>query len=322
MKTLLTFFILVSFTTVFSQEIARKKDKEVSIVLNEGTLYGSLLVPKGKQPKPIVVLIPGSGPTDRNCNSMLGLNSNSFMLLAEELYKKGIPTLRIDKRASGKSLATFRSSLDTIMFDDFVNDAVSWVEFLQKDSRFSKIVLAGHSQGSLVAMLAAKKCKVDAVISLAGAGRPIDQILYDQLKPSFTYPESADTLRIFLDSLYNGSYYDSAPSQLKNTLPKSLQPFLTNWFRYNPAEIISTLNIPVAIFQGRHDLQVDENEAVILNSANETAYFKIFENMNHVLKDASLDPFENYKMYNAPSEPITDGLSDEVINFLIVSELL
>lgn len=322
MKTLITFLIILLSGSVFSQEIARKKDKEVSIVLKEGTLYGSLLVPKGKEAKPIIVLIPGSGPTDRNCNSLMGLTSNSFMMLAEELYKKGLPTLRIDKRASGKSLPTFRSSLDTIMFDDFVNDAVRWVEFLRKDKRFSKVVLAGHSQGSLVAILVAKKCKVDGVISLAGAGRPIDQILYDQLSPSFSYPENSDTLRIFLDSLYQGSYFDQAPAQLKNTLPKALQPFLTNWFSYDPSDAISDLNIPVAIFQGRTDLQVAENEAVILRSAYETAYFKIFENMNHVLKDASIDPIENYKMYNAPNEPITKGLSDEMFNFLIVSNLL
>jgi len=319
-KVLRLFVVLVCILSLpsllFAQKIANKKDKEVSIELKEGTLYGSLLVPGGKKPKMVVLLLPGSGPTDRNCNSSLGLTSNSFMMLAEELYEKGIATLRVDKRASGKSLPTFINSLDSIMFLDFYSDAMEWMSFLKKDKRFSKIIVAGHSQGSLIGMLVAKNGNADGYISLSGAGRPIEHILYDQLHPSFEYDPSSDTLRMFLDSIRMGTYFNDAPKKLKQTFPKNLQPFLTEWFEIDPESEINKLSCPVAIIQGAHDLQVSVKEAELLHAAKPDSELKVFPEMNHILKDAPEEPFANYATYNQPDVPITKGLSDFIAAFV------
>lgn len=306
---------IISFPD-YAQKIASKKDKEVSIELEEGTLYGSLLVPKSKKAVPVVLLIPGSGPTDRNCNSSMGLKSNSFLLLAEELYEKGIATLRVDKRASGKSLETFINSIDSINFFDFSDDAMKWIDFLKEDTRFSKIIVAGHSQGSLVGMLAANNREVDGFISLSGAGRMIQEVLYDQLHDSFNYDVSADTLKMFLDSIQTGTYFNDAPKKMRQTLPKDLLPFLNEWFGVDPEMEIKALKCPVAIIQGAHDLQVSVQEAEILHNARNDAYYEVFPEMNHILKDTPEEPFANYAAYNDPDLPITAGLSDSIYEFI------
>ena len=317
MNRLLLVALILSITNSFqAQKIANKKDVEVEIVLEQGVLCGSLLVPKGKSPKPVVLLIPGSGPTDRNCNSSIGLRSNSFLHLAEELYEEGIATLRIDKRVSGKSVETFKNSLDSIQFYDFMTDAMEWIQFLKKDERFSKVIVAGHSQGSLVGMLAVSNYPVDGFISLAGAGRPIDQILYDQLKSSYSYPSESDTLKMFLDSLRMGSYFEEAPKQLKQSFPQKLSTFLFDWMGVNPAVKIKLVKCPVAIIQGGNDLQVKEEEAKILFAKRPDAVYKVFPEMNHVLKNSSADPFENYKTYNQPDLEITPGLSLFIAEFI------
>ena len=203
------FFVFILFVCFFSvdtvaQKITKKHDKEIAIKVDKGTLYGSLLVPKSRKKVPVVLLIPGSGPTDRNCNNNMGLKTNAFMYLAEALYENGIASLRVDKRSSGKSMNTFKSSIQKMKFNDFISDAKLWIDTLKNDNRFSKLIVAGHSQGSLVGLVASREKKVDKFISISGAGRSIDQILSDQFNVSF--PMYADSTKMFLDSLKHGVY--------------------------------------------------------------------------------------------------------------------
>jgi uncharacterized protein len=303
----------------FSQEISRKRDVEVSIELESGILYGSLLVPKGKKPKPVVLLIPGSGPTDRNCNSSLGLTSNSFLLLAEALYDKGIATLRIDKRTSGKSFSTFKNSLDTLKFINFVEDACLWVDYLKSDERFSEVFIAGHSKGALVGTLAALRSGPDGFISIAGAGRPIGAILYDQLKPSLKFDDSSDSLKLFIDSLEMGTYMSEAPSALAQLFPIEISKFMAEWMSYDPCAELKKYEGKVGIIAGGHDLQIPVSDAELLHQSKPKAKYFLFEEMNHVLKDAPLDRFQNFAVYNQPNKPITEGLAS-AIQEIVLSE--
>lgn len=311
---LLVIFQFVFSTASYAQKIADKKDIEVSIEIEGGTLYGSFLVPKSKKPIPVVLLIPGSGPTDRDCNSAMGLSTNAFLYLAESLYKEGIATLRVDKRTSGKSQATFIKSFDKLTFSDFIADAEHWVDTLKKDKRFSEVIVAGHSQGALVGLIAAEKLGADKYISIAGPGRTIDKIMVDQFEASI--PGVRDSCRMLFDSIIAGSYFDDAPSIITRSLPKSMAPFMRDWISYDPEAIISDMDIPILILNGANDLQVDSMEAVYLHEANQKSKLVIIPGMNHVLKDAPVDRLSNFSTYNQPDLPINEQVSKEIILFI------
>src|SRR5438105_3808785 len=146
------------------------------------TLHSTLLLPKEmSKPMPVVLLLSGSGPTDRNGNSpMLPGKNNSLLMLAEGLASNGIASLRYDKRGVGESAGAMVAEAD-LRFETYVDDAQAWCEQLRKDKRFSAVIIAGHSEGSLVGMLAAKQCNADVFISISGAGRAAADILRTQL---------------------------------------------------------------------------------------------------------------------------------------------
>jgi uncharacterized protein len=139
------------------------------------TLRGTLLVPNTKGKIPVGLIIAGSGPTDRNGNNA-AMKSDYLKMLAEGLAAKGIATLRYDKRGIGQSTVIFKGE-ESLVIEDFMNDAGSWIKKLRRDTRFSSIVILGHSEGSLLGMIAARQYSADGFVSLAGAGRPIDQVL-------------------------------------------------------------------------------------------------------------------------------------------------
>lgn len=315
-KSLLVLLLFCFNLMVYGQKISEKFDQELSIKLDKGTLYGSLLVPKSKNKVPVVLIIPGSGPTDRNCNSSVGLTSNTFMYLAEDLYKKKIATLRIDKRVSGKSAETFGDNLLSVSFNDFIADTEKWIELLQKDERFSEVIVAGHSQGSLVGMVAAKNKKADKFISLAGAGRSIDSILYDQLAPQM--PQQADSIRLFIDVLKNGGYMNEAPLVLKQVFSIMMKDFWSEWMEHNPAELLGQMSdIPALIINGEHDIQVAVSEAEILHKAQPKSKLVIIPEMSHILKNAPKERLDNFSTYNQPKLPLNKQLVKEIVFFVL-----
>jgi uncharacterized protein len=157
--------------------------QEIVLETATGQLSGTLELPNGKGPFPVVLIIAGSGPTDRDGNNPGGLKTNAYKLLAEGLAQNGVASLRYDKRGIGKSSSAMTREQD-LRFETFVNDAVGWLEKLGQDSRFSKRFVIGHSEGSLVGILAAQKVSVSGFVSIAGAGRAIDEILIEQLSTS------------------------------------------------------------------------------------------------------------------------------------------
>ena len=136
---------------------------------------GTLLIPNAINDAPLVILIAGSGPTDRNGNQSF-MKNNMLKKLAESLANSGIASFRYDKRIV-KQIRN--KTIDkNIMFDDFVTDAKSVISYFKP--KFETIVVAGHSQGSLVGLLALED-GISGFISLAGAGKTIDQILIEQI---------------------------------------------------------------------------------------------------------------------------------------------
>lgn len=292
------------------------KGEFLTVNTSKGKLYGEVEIPKGEGPFPIMIIIPGSGPTDRDGNSaVLPGKNNSLKLMAEKLAEQGIATLRYGKRGVGKNQTATIPEKD-IRFNQFVKDAKAWVELLEKDNQFSEVGIIGHSQGSLVGMLAAQKTGVDAFVSVAGAGRSIDNVLYDQLKEKL--PENLQKeSKTILEKLKKGEHVEDMSKELQRVFRPSVQSFLSSWMQYNPAEEIKKLDIPVLIVNGKRDLQVSVSEAKILYEAKSAAELLLIPKMNHVLKEAPKDQAGNIQTYSNPDLPLADGLMKGIVTFLV-----
>jgi pimeloyl-ACP methyl ester carboxylesterase len=280
------------------------------ISINEH-IDGTLLELPESDTKTLAILIAGSGPTDRDGNQNF-LKSNSLKSLAIALTNQGISTFRYDKRIV-KQLLT--NNIDkNIMFDDFVTDAVSVLNYFKNQNKYQHIVIIGHSQGSLVGMLAAPE-GATGFVSLAGAGQTINEVITEQITktaPMF----SEDTKRVF-EIMKTGQTTTDYPPALFSIFNPEIQPFIINWMKYDPAQEIKKLDIPILIINGTKDLQVTVEEAQLLKEAAPNSQLVIVENMNHVLFTIEGDDLENSKSYNEPYRKINQTLIDTVSNFII-----
>lgn len=290
------------------------RESEIVLKTSTGDISGTLTVPDKPRKSPVVLIIAGSGPTDRDCNSILGIKSNTYKMLAESLAANGISALRYDKRGIAKSKAAMTSESD-IRFDIYINDAVSWVELLKKDKRFSKIFIFGHSEGSLIGMVAAEQTPVSGLISVAGPGNPADTILRKQLKNQLPPQLRAESDKI-LDSLRMGKTVKKFNPVLAGLYRPSVQPYMISWIKYNPSSEIKKLKIPVLIIQGTTDIQVSVEEARLLKEAKPDAKLALFENMNHIMKESEADRQKNIATYSNPELPLKNGLVEELVSFI------
>ncbi len=307
MKTKIVVLLLLSFFKIFSQD-TNFTVQDISV---NSLIDGTLLIPKAVENPNLVIIIGGSGPTDRNGNQNF-LKNNSLKKLAEGISKNGIATYRYDKRVV-KQLK--QGVIDkNILFDDFVTDAISVIDYFKNTRKFNKIYVLGHSQGSLVGMLAAQN-KADGFISIAGAGQPIDQIVVEQI--ARTYPVFTDDAKRIFESLRDGKKTAKYPPELSAIFNIEIQSFMMNWMQYNPQEEIKKLQIPILLINGTSDLQVEAKEATLLKEAAPKATLKIIDKMNHILVPITdNDNLENSKSYNEPNRQLSPELIETITEFV------
>lgn len=302
--------ILIILVLVGSFSFSQEKNyisQEVSI---NKFIDGTLLTPNAIEKPNLVIIIAGSGPTDRNGNQNF-LKSNALKKLAEALSVNNIATYRYDKRIV-KQIKN-RNIDKNMMFTDFVIDAKSVISFFKDSKKYNKIYIAGHSQGSLVGIIAANNT-ADGFISLAGAGHSIDYVIIEQIeKTAPMYLE--DTKRIF-KVLESGKTTNNFPPALASIFNLEVQPFIANWMSYNPKTEIKKLNMPILIINGTKDLQVSEAEAKLLKDASPEAELKIIDKMNHVLVTIEGDDLENSKSYNETARKLPSELIETIVNFI------
>ena len=281
-----------------------------------GTIYGTLLEPEQTtKPMPVVLILAGSGPTDRNGNNQFTLQTNAYRLLAEALQANGIASVRFDKRAIGASAAAGADE-SKLHFDHLVDDTVRWIELLSQDKRFSKIVVLGHSEGSLIGMLACiQSNKAAGFISLCGPGKPIDEVIREQYTGQ---PQSVkDTLFPILDALKQGKTVEKVPDVLLSIVRPSVQPYMISWMKYDPRTEIQKLTIPVLIVQGTTDIQVSIADAEKLSEANPKAKKVIIKDMAHALKkSASATALSQQSSYTDPKLPLHEDLMPNITEFI------
>ena len=302
MKKIFLIFIILLNTISFAQD---KTYTEQNVSINK-FIDGSLLIPNKYSNSTLTIIISDSGPTDRNGNQNF-TKSYNLKKLAISLAEQNIASYRYDKRIV-KQIRYGRVD-NNIMFDDFITDANSVIDYFKSKNIFNKIYVIGHGQGSLVGMVAAKG-KADGFISLAGAGKSIDNVIIDQIElTAAIYTE--DAKRVFKE-LKQGKTTDDYPEGLASIFSKDLQPFISNWMQYNPQEEINQLQIPTLIISGTKDLQVSVEEATLLNDASKNSTLKIIDKMNHILVPIEGDDLENSKSYNESYRK----LSPEVVKFI------
>jgi pimeloyl-ACP methyl ester carboxylesterase len=280
-----------------------------------GSISGSLVVPKNAGAKMAVVLIiADSGPVDRDGNNAkAGLNANTYKLLANELGKNGIASLRYDKRLVGQSTSLTKES--QLKIDDYSDDAISLINFLNDDQRFSKIVLFGHGEGSVVSMIAITDEPVKGFVAAEGAADQADKLLLDQMKA--TKPAYfADEFKTILDSLRKGKMTDKVDPSLYYIARPSMQTFLMSWCRCVPTRGIKKIKPPILLIQGSTDLQIPVEQADKLKKAKSDASLIVIKGMNHILKDAPADPEKNAATFDQPDLPLNTEMVTKLVDFI------
>ena len=307
-KIFISLFIIVS-TSSFSQVTAAFTKENITV---NSLLNGSLYTPSQQNKKlNLVILIAGSGPTDRDGNQM-GLVNNSLKLLAEALANNGIAVYSYDKRIFAQ-MASGKLDEASLSFDNFIDDAKAVIQHFKNQKKYNSITVAGHSEGALIGMVAANG-NADGYISIAGAGRPIDEVLLEQIEKQA--PFLKEEVQKNLETLKNGTTFELKNQMLASLFRASVQPYMISWIKYNPQTEIKKLQIPTLLINGDKDIQVSVQDAQLLQQAKLNAQLHIIQNMNHVFKEIKGDDAENKAAYTNPDLPISIELSSIITTFI------
>lgn len=306
---------LTLFTGLFScLAQATVLQRPISLDTGNGELFGSLLLPKSDTPVPVVLIISGSGPTDRDGNNPEGGRNDSLKRLAWVLARHNIASVRYDKRGVAASLAATPDERN-LSVETYVADTVAWSRKLAADPRLGPLILLGHSEGALIASLAAPQANAAAVISLSGSARPIDQVLRQQLSNRLPPPLMLRSNEL-LDSLKAGRLDDNVPTQLQVIFRPSVQPYLISLFRQDPARAFAALKMPALIIQGSNDIQVSIDDARQLKAAKPDAELALIQGMNHVMRIVPNDVKQQLASYKDPNLPLAAELGTRVLRFI------
>jgi pimeloyl-ACP methyl ester carboxylesterase len=307
MLSLLVAAALVSAAPAVSTEIkAGSKD----------VLAGTLLRPAGAT-RAAMVIIPGSGPTDRDGNNPAGIKAASYRKLAEALVERGIATVRIDKRGMFGSAAA--GNPNAVTFADYDADIRSWVEVTRMATGQKCVWIAGHSEGGLLAMRAAAGPHVCGVVLLAAPGEKLGNTIRKQLRAN---PANAPLLAVAeqaLGELEAGRKVPIEgmhPALAQSLFNPAIQDFLIELLDQDPPALAAAVRQPMLIVQGGHDVQVGVANGDVLKKAAPKAAFVLFPAMSHVLTDAPLDRAQNLATYADTDRPLTPGLADRIAAFV------
>ena len=286
----------------------------VELKTDTGTLFGTIDLPAGSGPWPVVLLHAGSGPTDRDGNSRLTKN-DCLKQVGAALADAGIACLRIDKRGIAASAKAMTKEED-LRLSTYSDDVTAWANLLRKDKRFTKVGFIGHSEGSLIGSIAAPAAKFDAFVSLCGPGRTMGDILREQLKKNLPKELNEACVAIIAD-LESGKLVTEVPKELAALFRPSVQPYLISSLKPDPAKELAKLTFPVLVVSGSTDIQVTEADYKLLAECRKGVKAVRIEDMNHVLKTVKTTvPLVQQISYSDPKQPLHPKLGGELTEFL------
>jgi len=306
-KYLLVSFLFVMIQTGFSQ---KENFTEEELKINNA-IEGTLTTPVNDKAQSLVIFIQGSGPTDRDGNQAM-MKNDGIKKIAKALSQNGIASYRFDKRIF--KMQELKLEEKDLRFEDFSKDVKDILEYFKEQDKFENHIIAGHSEGSLVGILAAKE-NADAFISLAGAGEPIDSIIVTQVNKMA--PQLGENARVAFNEIRANGKTTNYNPMLESIFRPSVQPYMYSWMQYDPSQEIKNLDIPVLIINGSEDIQVEVDQAEMLKSGKEDAKLVIIENMNHIFRQVdSKDRLINTKSYNEPDLPLHPELIPVLTEFI------
>ncbi|QJD97145.1 DUF3887 domain-containing protein [Mucilaginibacter robiniae] len=286
----------------------------LSVKTLAGTINGTLALPKQATGKvPVVLIVAASGATDRDGNKpKLNLMPDTYKLLATNLAQNGIASLRYDKRQVDPTLTAAKEK--NMHFSDLVDDAVTLVTQLHDDPRFSKVVVLGHSEGSLVGMLTCDGQPVNGFISVEGESESGDKILMEEAKaqPEFI----RNNLKAVIDTMRKGKVNEVVDPSIYSIARTSIQPYLMSWMYIDPIKVIKRMKQPILLIQGTNDLQVSTANGEKLKKAKSEAKLVTITGMNYVLRDAPTETERNIATYNQPGLPLKPELITTIVDFV------
>ncbi|WP_154222278.1 alpha/beta hydrolase [Marinicella rhabdoformis] len=296
---------------LFSTQSQAWQDTETSITVKGHVIHGSLAKPKDSDT--VILIIAGSGPTDRDGNQAQ-MKSNAYLMLAQDLYQAGYATLRYDKRGIGASTES-KVDMSQLRFKDYVDDAKVWVDELS--TQFKHVILAGHSIGGLMALQVAQDKPVQAVISLAGMANSGYDTLKRQLggnQPEFV---TAAALPLLEKLAQNESIpAEDVPPFLYSIFHPNLQGYLKSFLNIDPKKELSKVKQPVLLVIGETDIQITVEETKNMAQGKPTAELVIIPEMNHVLKVAPIERMANLATYQNPELSLHKDLMPKIETFL------
>ena len=283
----------------------------------QGALAGTLV--EAQSGAPVVLVVPGSGPTDRDGNNPLGVTAAPYRRLAEALAERGVASVRIDKRGMFGSRAAVADA-NRVTIADYVADVRAWREAIRERTGADCTWLLGHSEGALVALVAAQRPEgLCGVILVAGPGRKLSEVMRGQLRANPANAPILDSALATLDALEAGRTVDVAGLHpaLQQLFAPAVQPFLIDVFRHDPAKLGSTLAVPALIVQGERDIQVPASDARALAAAQPQAKLVLLPRMNHVLSAVDGDDRRaNLAAYADPSRPVEPALVEAIADYV------
>ncbi len=306
--------LMLTHALLAASLLAGPVSTDIALPAQPAPLHGTLLTPEA--PTAVAVILPGSGPTDRDGNSPMGVAASTYRLLAEGLAEQGVATVRIDKRGIATSAAAGPAEAD-LRFDAYAADARAWATEAAARTGQPCAWLIGHSEGALVALKAVEggDDKVCGLILLSGAGRPAGVVIREQLQAGLPDPLKTQAFAV-LTELEAGRTVADTPPALAALFRPSVQPYLISWLPLDPAALLAAYEGPVFIGQGTTDLQIGVTDAQALAAADPKATLKLWDGVNHLLKTATADRAANMATYADPALPLAPGVAQDVAAFI------
>lgn len=310
-----------------TEQDASGESSEVNWQLGSTTVYGTLVRPVGPGPFPAVVMVAGSGPTDRDWNSPLLSGSNgSARLIAEALARAGIASLRYDKRVSGPhARENIPLLIGKLSMQSHVDELAGAVRTMasQTFTRSDRIFALANSEGTLHALnyqLYSPAIPFAGLVLIGPPGRTVGMVARSQLAAQATSVPNGKALLALYDAAI-ARFLAGEPIAPDPLLPKGVQmllqsletpanlPFARELWMADAAPLLRQMDVPVLVIIGKKDLQVDwQTDGEPLKQAgagHEEVTFLFPENANHVLKQelrprSELVPAEITESYNGP----------------------
>ena len=294
-----------------------QRDTVLSFTNGTMTLEGTLQLPAGTGPWPAVVIIAGSGPTDRNGNSPAGVSSDTYLLLAQALAERGVASYRYDKRVLPSRKGTIANPM-AMTLADFAADAAAAARMLRGRSDIGPVLFLGHSEGGTLAIMAAADgAPVSGLVLVSTAGRDISTIMREQIAR-----QVPPALLAAFDTAWAG-YIGSdtavkAPAGLEVLFQPGARAFMKHWQSIDPVALLRGISIPVLVVQGETDVQVTAADAKRLGSARPDVRVVLLPGVNHVLRlHSGATMAEQAATYTDKSLPLAPAVTPAIADFVL-----